>query len=156
MHPRALMRGYPPSTLSNRLLRNQGSLLTIVISIPTFRGKGNKVKKGAQRPWERSALQPAHPHGIAPQNIYRLSTAKGSSTPRRTISCCRTPLVECIPCIFRNLFSIHSPCSYFNISLMVEGGEGDPREGGWGGGVFRVLVPTGRRHSNDDGGAVVG
>ena len=73
------------------------------------------------------------------------------TAPRHCASS-RAPLEERFPCISRNLFSIHSPCSSFAIiTLTGEVGDEDSRLRGLEGrGVFRVLVPTGGRRSDDD------
>ena len=96
----------------------------ITIAISHFSWAGSKTEQGERRADPMSALRypTSHPHDIAPQIISHLSTTKVSSTPRRTISRRRAPLEECLSCILRNHFSIHSLFSYFAIASTGEGG----------------------------------
>ena len=85
MYPRALMRGYPPSTTSTRLSLVSPLKISQFPFIPFLQ----QIKgKGAQIPWARSAPQPDHPHNTTPQNIYHLYTAKGKlhTVPRHFAS----------------------------------------------------------------------
>ena len=107
MDPRALMRGKPPSTTSTRLLRNRLSLKSsLTISISRFYREGKKNKgKGTQVPWAQYYPKPAHHINI--------------DFPTSHLSlCCRAPLEECFPFVAHNIFSVHSFCSYFAISVI--------------------------------------
>ena len=89
MYPHALMRGKPPSTTLNRLLRNQlslASLLAISIYILTFCGQAGQQNKGkgAQIPLVCSAPRPVHPCNITPLPHLQLIPHQGKHHARVT------------------------------------------------------------------------
>ena len=89
------------------------SSLTISISQFFLTAKQNKGK-GAQIPYEHAPLPNCPtPATSCPPNTYRLSPSKLSA--HCAISCCRSPLEECFPCVSRSHFSIQSPCSSFDV-----------------------------------------
>ena len=77
----------------------------------------------------RSPTGPSQRHCAPPTS--HLSSAEVSSTPRHAIP--RLCAQECFPCVLRNHFSMHSPCSSFAVALTGEGGRrSDDNDGGDG------------------------
>ena len=107
MYPCALK---PPFNHLNSTLRNQLSLvssITIVIFL--------KIEQGERRTDPTSALpSPTYPIQIhlSPHHLP-LYNVKVRSTPKRVIPRFCPPLEECFPCVSRNIFSLHAPCSSF-------------------------------------------
>ena len=91
-------------------------------------------------PWAHFAFQPSHP-----SYIFHTPSPSICILPSKSPCLCHaiphrcSPREEHFPCVAWNVFSVHSPCYYFAIVTMVEGG--------WGGyiGVEAVWMIWGRR-----------
>ena len=130
IRPHTLMRGNLPSTTQTQLLQNQHFLTSsLTITISYFYWENRTTEQG-----EGSNPQHAHPIDIETHTIYHLYNVKVSSTPRHSIPHRHAPLEDFFPCISQNNFYIHSHCSSFAISSMVEVGGGYSGVG-LGGGV---------------------
>ena len=103
--------------------------------------RAGQQKIGTQRKLVRSNPQSDHPHDIAPPphrpNIFLQGKQHTRITPFRVAT-------HCWMNVSLEFCKMHSPCSYFAISPMIEGGEENFRGGGGGGG-FRFLLPMGRQ-----------
>ena len=100
----------------------------------TFRGQVNITSRKARRSHDHAPL----PNLPTPETSRTPSTFHLSPTK---VSERRAPLEECFPCVSQNHLYIHSRCSSFDIAPTKEGGSGYLI----GGGVFRIIFPTGGR-----------
>ena len=117
MYPIVIIRESPPSTNVTRLLWIDFSLHPrSQFSFIIFCGQDNIIRGKASRDHEQALL----PNLFTSTTslflpICHLSSANAISMPHSAIPCHRAPLEECLPFISQNTFSVHSPCSYFDI-----------------------------------------
>ena len=124
------MWGNPPSTTSTRLFRIDllshphsiffQTTLTIAISYFSQAGQQYKGKYAATISVFGSPTSPPPRHS-APSLYLTLIPVKVRSTPRHSVQLRHTLLDKHFSCISRNILSMHSPSSSFNIDAARPG-----------------------------------